>query len=78
MQTAVAQALTVLEEFYAKAAEAAALSEQQPVIPEIFDKPCKGMLSASGGARDTPKVIESSLARLRAEPRPRRQLKCKV
>merc|ERR1712066_382500 len=40
-QTVVAQALTVLKEFYAKAAEATALLQQ----PEIFDSPYKGMQS---------------------------------
>merc|ERR1719316_617194 len=35
-QTAVAQALTVLKEFYAKAAEATALLQQQPTPPPIF------------------------------------------
>merc|ERR1711920_222193 len=38
-QTAVAQALTVLKEFYAKAGDATALLQQQPVAPEIFDAP---------------------------------------
>merc|ERR1711862_167563 len=33
-QTAVAQALTVLKEFYSKAGEATALLQQQPVAPE--------------------------------------------
>merc|ERR1740117_252906 len=42
-QTAVAQALTVLKEFYAKAAEATALLQQQPEAPEVFDKPYTGM-----------------------------------
>jgi len=41
-QTAVAQALTVLKEFYAKAAEATALLQQQPEAPEIFDEPYTG------------------------------------
>merc|ERR1719343_10842 len=36
-QTAVAQALTVLKEFYAKASDATALVLQQPESPEIFD-----------------------------------------
>eukprot|EP00972_Heterocapsa_arctica_P105139 15492964-Heterocapsa_arctica.AAC.1 len=40
-QTAVAQALTVLKEFYAKAGDATALIQQ----PEIFDSPYKGMQS---------------------------------
>merc|ERR1719291_920392 len=37
-QTAVAQALTVLKEFYAKAGEATAFVQQEPEAPEIFDK----------------------------------------
>merc|ERR1719183_904501 len=41
-QTAVAQALTVLKEFYAKAAEATALV-QTKAEPEIFDEAYKGM-----------------------------------
>merc|ERR1719379_1954477 len=40
-QTAVAQALTVLKEFYEKAGEATSLLQQ----PEIFDEPYKGMQS---------------------------------
>merc|ERR1719478_1940437 len=36
-QTAVAQAVTVLKEFYEKAAEATSLIQQQPESPEIFD-----------------------------------------
>ena len=47
-QTAVAQALTVLKEFYAKAGEATAFV-QQKAEPEIFDKPYKGMGGESGG-----------------------------
>ena len=45
-QTAVAQALTVLKEFYAKAGEATAFVQADP---EIFDKPYKGMGAESGG-----------------------------
>merc|ERR1719414_2437350 len=40
-QTAVAQALTVLKEFYAKAGDATALIQQTP--PAIFDSPYQGM-----------------------------------
>merc|ERR1711981_78762 len=47
-QTAVAQALTVLKEFYAKAAEATALL-QTKAEPEIFDEAYKGMGGESGG-----------------------------
>merc|ERR1719247_1127041 len=38
-QTAVAQALSVLKDFYAKAAEATSFVQQ----PEVFDEPYKGM-----------------------------------
>merc|ERR1712100_53506 len=66
-QTAVAQALTVLKEFYAKAAEATALVQQQPEAPEIFDKPYKGMQGENGGVVGMLEVIESDFARLEAE-----------
>merc|ERR1711994_622276 len=64
-QTAVAQALTVLKEFYAKAGEATALL-QQPA-PEIFDAPYKGMGGESGGVVGMLEVIESDFARLEAD-----------
>merc|ERR1719410_3221258 len=62
-QTAVAQALTVLKEFYAKAGDATALLQQ----PEIFDSPYKGMQSENGGVVGMLEVIESDFARLEAE-----------
>jgi len=66
-QTAVAQALTVLKEFYAKAAEATALLQQQPESPEIFDKPYQGMQAENGGVIGMLEVIESDFARLEAD-----------
>jgi len=66
-QTAVAQALTVLKEFYAKAAQATALVQQQPEAPEVFDKPYKGMGGESGGVVGMLEVIQSDFARLEAE-----------
>jgi len=66
-QTAVAQALTVLKEFYAKAGEATALVQQQPESPEIFDKPYKGMGGENGGVVGMLEVIQSDFARLEAE-----------
>jgi len=66
-QTAVAQALTVLKEFYAKAAEATALLQQQPEAPEIFDKPYTGMGDSAGGVVGMLEVIESDFARLEAD-----------
>merc|ERR1711998_638280 len=62
-QSAVAQALTVLKEFYAKAAEATALLQQ----PEIFDSPYKGMQSENGGVVGMLEVIESDFARLESD-----------
>jgi len=68
-QTAVAQALTILKEFYAKAADATALLQngQQPVAPEIFDSPYKGMQAENGGVVGMLEVIESDFARLEAD-----------
>merc|ERR1719272_2800241 len=63
-QTAVAQALTVLKEFYAKAAEATAFVQAEP---EIFDKAYKGMGGESGGVVGMLEVIESDFARLESE-----------
>jgi len=63
-QTAVAQALVVLKEFYAKAAEATALVQREP---DIFDSPYKGMGAESGGVVGMLEVIESDFARLEAE-----------
>merc|ERR1712139_196264 len=62
-QTAVAQALTVLKEFYAKAGKATALVQQ----PEIFDSPYKGMGGMAGGVVGMLEVIESDFARVQAE-----------
>jgi len=68
-QTAVAQALTVLKEFYAKAAEATAFvqGQQQPEAPEIFDSPYKGMGGESGGVVGMLEVIQSDFSRLEAD-----------
>merc|ERR1712139_686031 len=63
-QTAVAQALTVLKEFYAKAGEATALLQAEP---EIFDSPYKGMQSENGGVLGMLEVIESDFARLESD-----------
>jgi len=64
-QTAVAQALTVLKEFYAKAGDATALVQQEP--PAIFDSPYQGMQAENGGVIGMLEVIESDFARLEAE-----------
>jgi len=68
-QTAVAQALTVLKEFYAKAAEATAFvqAKQQPEAPAIFDSSYKGMQSENGGVVGMLEVIQSDFARLEAD-----------
>merc|ERR1711879_319194 len=66
-QTALAQALVVLKEFYAKAGEATAFVQQQPEAPEIFDAPYTGMQSENGGVVGMLEVIESDFARLESE-----------
>jgi len=65
-QTAVAQALTVLKEFYARAAESTAFV-QQKAEPEIFDSAYKGMGGESGGVVGMLEVIESDFARLESD-----------
>jgi hypothetical protein len=62
-QTAVAQALQVLKEFYAKAGEATSLLQQ----PEIFDTAYTGMQAENGGVVGMIEVIQSDFARLEAE-----------
>merc|ERR1712224_669533 len=62
-QTAVAQALSVLKDFYAKAADATSLVQE----PEIFDEPYKGMGAENGGVVGMIEVIQSDFARLESE-----------
>merc|ERR1712166_1040283 len=66
-QTAVAQALTVLKEFYAKAAEATAFVQTGQEPPESFDEPYQGMGGSAGGVVGMLEVIESDFARLEAD-----------
>jgi predicted nuclease with TOPRIM domain len=70
-QAAVAQALSVLNEFYEKAGEATALMQQSTSShtrqPEIFDEAYNGMGGESGGVVGMLQVIESDFARLEAE-----------
>merc|ERR1711924_540055 len=62
-QTAVAQALSVLKDFYAKAADATSFVQE----PEIFDEPYKGMGSENGGVVGMIEVIQSDFARLETD-----------
>jgi len=62
-QAAVAQALTVLKEFYAKAGEATTFLQ----APEVFDSSYNGMGSESGGVVGMLEVIESDFSRLEAD-----------
>jgi septal ring factor EnvC (AmiA/AmiB activator) len=66
-QTAVAQATTVLKEFYEKAGEATSFVQQQPESPEIFDAPYQGMGGESGGVVGMLEVIQSDFARLETD-----------
>merc|ERR1719456_1431201 len=62
-QAAVASALNVLKDFYAKAGEATSLVQQ----PEIFDEAYKGMGGEKGGVVGMIEVIQSDFARLEAD-----------
>jgi len=64
--TAVAQAMSVLKEFYDKAGEATSLVQKKKQ-PEIFDKPYTGMQAESGGVMGMLEVIQSDFARLESE-----------
>lgn len=67
-QAAVAEALSVLNEFYAKAGQATALVQAQARAgPQPFEKPYTGMGSESGGVLGMIEVIQSDFARLEAE-----------
>merc|ERR1719230_1886661 len=66
-QTAVAQATTILREFYAKSGEATAFAQKQPAAPEIFERPYTGMQGESGGIVGMLEVIQSDFARLEAD-----------
>jgi len=63
-QKAVENAMGVLKEFYANAAEATALVQAKP---EIFDSPEQGQQAASTGVIGMLEVILSDFARLEAE-----------
>jgi len=65
-QTAVAQALAVLKDFYAKAATATSFIQGKE-DPEIFESEYKGMQNTKGGVVGMLEVIESDFARLEAE-----------
>merc|ERR1719390_511676 len=64
-QTAIAQALGVLKDFYEKAGEATSLAQQKQ--PEIFDAPYQGMGSENGGVVGMIEVIQSDFARLESD-----------
>jgi len=65
-QTAVAQALAVLKDFYAKAATATSFVQGRE-DPTIFESEYKGMQNTKGGVVGMLEVIESDFARLEAE-----------
>jgi len=69
-QAAVAQALAVLKEFYAGAAEATALVQQPSGMddaPETFTAPFKGQQAESGGVLGMLEVIASDFSRLESD-----------
>lgn len=68
-QDAVAQALSVLKEFYEKAGQATALvqTNTQSDQPAIFDAPYKGMGGESGGVLALLEAIAADFAKLESE-----------
>mmetsp|Transcript_153590 Transcript_153590/g.286316 ORF Transcript_153590/g.286316 Transcript_153590/m.286316 type:complete len:197 (-) Transcript_153590:121-711(-) len=67
-QAAVSQALTVLKEFYAKAAEATSFVQKAgQAPPPIFEGPYKGMQAENGGVIGMLEVIQSDFARLESD-----------
>ncbi|CAL1157219.1 unnamed protein product [Cladocopium goreaui] len=68
-QEAVAQALQVLKEFYAKAGAATSFLQTKTTeaVPETFSEPYTGMGGESGGVLGMMEVIASDFARLQAE-----------
>lgn len=67
-QVALGQAVTVLEEYYAKAGQATALVQtkgaQQPTSPPVFEGAYQGMGDLKGGVISMLEVIQSDYARL--------------
>merc|ERR1719487_502500 len=68
-QVAVAKALTVLQEFYTKAAAATAFAQQDPAsdAPATFSKPYTGMGGSNTGVVGMLEVIQGDFARLESE-----------
>eukprot|EP00931_Biecheleriopsis_adriatica_P090413 TRINITY_DN6439_c0_g2_i1.p1 TRINITY_DN6439_c0_g2~~TRINITY_DN6439_c0_g2_i1.p1 ORF type:complete len:703 (-),score=281.69 TRINITY_DN6439_c0_g2_i1:31-2139(-) len=77
-QAAVAQAISVLKDFYDRAAQATALVQekaadsslsflQKSEQPAIFDSPYRGMGGENGGVIDMMEVIASDFAKLESE-----------
>jgi hypothetical protein len=73
-QKAIASAIKILQEFYAKAAKGKSLivskvieGKQQPPVPEIFEDEYKGQQSAKGGVVGMLQVIQSDFERLEAD-----------
>merc|ERR1719171_1935109 len=67
-QVAVEQAMAVLKDFYAKAAQATAFAQQPAAdAPETFDKPYQGMGGEGGGVVDFLEVILTDFSRLESE-----------
>merc|ERR1719428_1382276 len=65
----ITEEIKVLEDFYAKAAEATSLSQtkRQDPPPEIFDEPYKGAQAENGGVVGMLEVILSDFERLESE-----------
>lgn len=72
-QTAIAEVIQVLQDFYGKAADATALvqdmdrAKQQPVPPPVFEEPFQGQQTESKNVLSMMEVIQSDFARLESD-----------
>merc|ERR1712217_772936 len=67
-QVAVAEAIKLLKDFYANASTATALVQKRSEpLPEIWDKPYRGLQSSTGGVVGMMEVIHSGFSRLESD-----------
>merc|ERR1740121_3242780 len=67
LEASIAKLNEDIADLSAAVAEATALLQQQPVAPDIFESPYKGMQAENGGVVGMLEVIESDFARLEAD-----------
>jgi len=66
-QAAMMEVISVLQDFYTKAADATALVQQKGAAPPVFEKEFKGQQTESGNVLAMLQVIQSDFARLESD-----------